>query len=257
MSGEGPGRARRQRHDGARRQRASRRTRSPPPRSRWRASPTWSPRGDEVVDHPRQRPAGRQPPGQERAGRRTSSRRCPLDWCGAQTQATLGFVLMNALDGRAGGARASSGPVAALVTRTLVDRDDPGFSQPDQADRPLPAGGGGAGADRARPAVRGPRRAGLAARRRLTRAAARSSTPARSRRCVAAGLRRGRRRWRRHPGRARGRRPPARRRGRDRQGPRPPRCSAAPSTPTCSSSPPTSTTRWSTAARRSSAPLGR
>ena len=53
----------------------------------------------------------------------------PLDWCGAQTQGTLGFTILDALDG----ALAESGtvrPVAALVTRTLVDRDDPGFTHP-------------------------------------------------------------------------------------------------------------------------------
>ncbi len=53
----------------------------------------------------------------------------PLDWCGAQTQGTLGFVLMDALDdelARRGVARRS----AALVTRTLVDGDDPGFTTP-------------------------------------------------------------------------------------------------------------------------------
>src|SRR5215207_2498537 len=53
----------------------------------------------------------------------------PLDWCGAQTQATLGFVLMDALDAelaRRGVDRRS----AALVTRTLVSLDDPGFTKP-------------------------------------------------------------------------------------------------------------------------------
>jgi carbamate kinase len=53
----------------------------------------------------------------------------PLDWCGAQTQATLGFVLMNTLEA----ALASLGlhrRTAALVTRTRVDRDDPGFGSP-------------------------------------------------------------------------------------------------------------------------------
>lgn len=53
----------------------------------------------------------------------------PLDWCGAQTQATLGNVLMNALDAelaRRGLARRT----AALVTRTLVDADDAGFTDP-------------------------------------------------------------------------------------------------------------------------------
>ena len=53
----------------------------------------------------------------------------PLDWCGAQTQATLGFVLMNALDAalRARGVDRRS---ATLVTRTRVDPQDPGFVRP-------------------------------------------------------------------------------------------------------------------------------
>src|SRR3954447_17461140 len=53
----------------------------------------------------------------------------PLDWCGAQTQATLGFVLMDALDA----ALATRGLVrrcATVVTRTLVDPSDPGFVKP-------------------------------------------------------------------------------------------------------------------------------
>src|SRR5215213_8922401 len=53
----------------------------------------------------------------------------PLDWCGAQTQATLGFVLMDALDAsllRRGVLRRS----ATVVTRALVDSDDPGFTRP-------------------------------------------------------------------------------------------------------------------------------
>jgi carbamate kinase len=53
----------------------------------------------------------------------------PLDWCGAQTQATLGFVLMDALDAalaRRGIDRRS----ATVVTRTLVDPHDPGFAKP-------------------------------------------------------------------------------------------------------------------------------
>src|SRR3712207_6649934 len=51
----------------------------------------------------------------------------PLDWCGAQTQATLGFVLMDALEA-ALLRRGVAGRTAALVTRTLVDADDPGFT---------------------------------------------------------------------------------------------------------------------------------
>jgi carbamate kinase len=50
----------------------------------------------------------------------------PLDWCGAQTQGTIGFVLCNALERALAGRR----PVAALVTRTLVDAADPGFHAP-------------------------------------------------------------------------------------------------------------------------------
>src|SRR3954466_12874757 len=53
----------------------------------------------------------------------------PLDWCGAQTQATLGFVLMNALEA-AMLERGLSRRTAALVTRALVDADDPGFTRP-------------------------------------------------------------------------------------------------------------------------------
>ena len=53
----------------------------------------------------------------------------PLDWCGAQTQATIGFIVVNALE-RALAARGLRRPSAALVTRTLVDGDDPGFASP-------------------------------------------------------------------------------------------------------------------------------
>jgi carbamate kinase len=50
----------------------------------------------------------------------------PLDWCGAQTQGTIGFVLMDELEPVLAGRR----PVAALVTRTLVDAADPGLADP-------------------------------------------------------------------------------------------------------------------------------
>jgi carbamate kinase len=53
----------------------------------------------------------------------------PLDWCGAQTQGTIGFVALNALEA-AFAARAIDKPVAALVSRTLVDAEDSGFSHP-------------------------------------------------------------------------------------------------------------------------------
>jgi carbamate kinase len=53
----------------------------------------------------------------------------PLDWCGAQTQGTLGFVIVSALE-RALAARGVAKPVAAVVTRTLVDANDRGFTHP-------------------------------------------------------------------------------------------------------------------------------
>lgn len=52
-----------------------------------------------------------------------------LDWCGAQTQATIGMLLMNALD-EAFAARHLDRRTAALVSRTLVSADDPGFANP-------------------------------------------------------------------------------------------------------------------------------
>jgi carbamate kinase len=53
----------------------------------------------------------------------------PLDWCGAQTQGTIGFLIMDALD-RALAQRGVDRLVAALVTRTRVDGADPGFTHP-------------------------------------------------------------------------------------------------------------------------------
>jgi carbamate kinase len=53
----------------------------------------------------------------------------PLDWCGAQTQATIGFIVVNALE-HALEARGLRRPAAAVVTRTLVDGRDPGFTSP-------------------------------------------------------------------------------------------------------------------------------
>ena len=86
-------------------------------------------------------------------------------------------MLMNALDAALAAPRLPA-PYRDLVTRTLVDADDPGLRHeptkpigrylPDATRR---------GADRARPALGGPRREGLAARGRLAGAAARSSTP--------------------------------------------------------------------------------
>lgn len=63
----------------------------------------------------------------------------PLDWCGAQTQGTLGFTILDQLD-TALAARGLRTPVAALITRTLVDGDDPGFAHPTKpVGRYLPA----------------------------------------------------------------------------------------------------------------------
>jgi carbamate kinase len=53
----------------------------------------------------------------------------PLDWCGASTQATIGFTVLNTLE-PALARRGIRRPAAALVCRTLVDAADPGFAHP-------------------------------------------------------------------------------------------------------------------------------
>ena len=53
----------------------------------------------------------------------------PLDWCGAQTQGTLGLLILDALEA-ALAARGHTAQVAALVSRTLVAVDDPHFAEP-------------------------------------------------------------------------------------------------------------------------------
>ena len=64
----------------------------------------------------------------------------PLDWCVAQTQATIGFFLMNALDDELR-RRGVDRRCATVVTRMLVDVDDPGFASPSKPiGRYLPAG---------------------------------------------------------------------------------------------------------------------
>ncbi|MBA2389297.1 MAG: carbamate kinase [Geodermatophilaceae bacterium] len=53
----------------------------------------------------------------------------PLDWCVAQTQATIGFTIQNALEDalrQVGTVR----PTVTVVTRTVVDAGDPGFATP-------------------------------------------------------------------------------------------------------------------------------
>jgi carbamate kinase len=63
----------------------------------------------------------------------------PLDWCGAQTQATIGVLLLNALD-RALAERGCPTRTAVLVSRTSVDPVDPAFSTPSKPiGRYLPA----------------------------------------------------------------------------------------------------------------------
>jgi len=63
----------------------------------------------------------------------------PLDWCVGQTQATIGLLVLNALDG-ALALRGIDRRTAVVVTRTLVDRSDPGFVRPTKPiGRHLPA----------------------------------------------------------------------------------------------------------------------
>jgi carbamate kinase len=63
----------------------------------------------------------------------------PLDWCGAQTQGTIGVLVLDALDA-ALARRGLDKRTAALVSRTLVDRDDPHFTAPSKPiGRYLPA----------------------------------------------------------------------------------------------------------------------
>ncbi|PZS14071.1 MAG: carbamate kinase [Pseudonocardiales bacterium] len=63
----------------------------------------------------------------------------PLDWCGAQTQGTIGLLILDALEA-ALSARGGTPRVAALVSRTLVAADDPHFTAPSKPiGRYLPA----------------------------------------------------------------------------------------------------------------------
>src|SRR5450756_1694455 len=48
----------------------------------------------------------------------------PLDWCGAQTQATIGVLILNALEAALARRGVGARP-AVLVSRTLVDAGDP------------------------------------------------------------------------------------------------------------------------------------
>ena len=54
----------------------------------------------------------------------------PLDWCGAQTQGTIGVLIMNALESSLARRGVAAGRPAVLVSRTLVRADDPHFDEP-------------------------------------------------------------------------------------------------------------------------------
>lgn len=53
----------------------------------------------------------------------------PLDWCVAQTQATIGYLIVSCLE-RALQRRGAPRIVATLMTRALVDPGDPAFDRP-------------------------------------------------------------------------------------------------------------------------------
>jgi carbamate kinase len=53
----------------------------------------------------------------------------PLDWCVAQTQATLGYLISTSLE-RSLRRLGIERTIAVVVTRVLVDADDPGFESP-------------------------------------------------------------------------------------------------------------------------------
>lgn len=53
----------------------------------------------------------------------------PLDWCVANTQGSMGFILLNALDGALNEHGLDISPTV-VVSRTVVDPDDPAFSAP-------------------------------------------------------------------------------------------------------------------------------
>lgn len=53
----------------------------------------------------------------------------PLDWCVANTQGSMGFILLNALDAALTSA-GTTPQVTVVVSRTLVDANDPAFGSP-------------------------------------------------------------------------------------------------------------------------------
>jgi carbamate kinase len=54
----------------------------------------------------------------------------PLDWCGAQTQGTIGVLIMNALEAALAQRGVARSKPVVLVSRTLVRADDPHFAAP-------------------------------------------------------------------------------------------------------------------------------
>ncbi|QVQ53678.1 carbamate kinase [Spiractinospora alimapuensis] len=54
-----------------------------------------------------------------------------LDWCGAQTQGSIGYIMVSALEA-ALWRRGLDGHATAMVTRVRVDPDDPAFGAPDK-----------------------------------------------------------------------------------------------------------------------------
>jgi carbamate kinase len=64
----------------------------------------------------------------------------PLDWCDAQTQATIGVLIMNALEAALARRGVTGSRPAVLVSRTLVDAGDQHFAEPSKPiGRYLPA----------------------------------------------------------------------------------------------------------------------
>jgi carbamate kinase len=53
----------------------------------------------------------------------------PLDWCVAQTQATIGYTIVTALE-RELAARGLARPIVPVITRVLVDANDPAWDDP-------------------------------------------------------------------------------------------------------------------------------
>ena len=105
----------------------------------------------------------------------------PLDWCVAQTQATLGFLIVTALEA-ALARRGADRFVSTVITRVLVDADDPAWERPTKPIGRYVERGGGRRADRGGRGVGGPRRPRLAAHGPVAASRWRSSTRRRCRR---------------------------------------------------------------------------